>query len=43
MSTKYLNDYGTGVKPKQFSQKHTQEEWINMQVINTIPKGNFGI
>ena len=41
--TKYLDDDGTGVKPKHFSQKHAQEERFDMEITSTVQEGNCGI
>ena len=40
--TKYLDDDGTGVKPKHFSQNNEQEKCVDIKVIIKIQEGNVG-
>ena len=41
--TKYIDDDGTGLKPKQFFQNNTQKKCVGMEVICTVQEGRCGI
>ena len=41
--TKYIDHYGTGVKPKQFPQNNTHRKCVNMEVISIDQESKFEI